>query len=195
MTGSRPASITLGQFLAVFILFGLGVVFMILWPEATDALSLNRTKAAIWVTTILLAPAFALHPFGAASQATANYAALFWTAANLVFLVHAYWAVFIIFGGIAHTFKEQGKVLAGINFLLVAWWTIDAVLLWVLPARPWLALEQAAVRLLAFLVFAITLLFLRGGSVRMLGIAFAAVLRVIVRSGVDQPAGSASKVR
>ena len=179
MKASPPADITLPQFTAAFVAFGLLAVLALLWPELTQALDLNRTKATIWATTLLLIPALVLYPFHTLSARIANLAHLFWTFAYLMFLLHAYWAVFVIFDGVADTFRQMGPLIASVNFLLLAWWGLDVLLLWTARSQmPRAARFQWATRVFTFLVFAITLIALRGGSVRALGIVFAALVVV-----------------
>ncbi|MER9631000.1 hypothetical protein [Mesorhizobium sp. M0296] len=194
MRATSPADITLPQFTAAFVTFGVFTVFSLLWPETTiENLSLGRTQATIWATSIMLIPAFMLYPFHTLSARVANLAHLFWTFAYSLFLVHAYWAVFIIFDGIRDTFKQMGTLIAGVNFLLVLWWGLDIVLLWtVRSTSPAAARFQIATRVFTFLVFAITLIALRGGSVRVLGIVFVAVavLALAVRLWVRESGDS-----
>jgi hypothetical protein len=179
MKASPPADITLPQFTAAFVAFGVLAVLALLWPELTQALDLNRTKATIWATTLLLIPALVLYPFHTLSARIANLAHLFWTFAYLMFLLHAYWAVFVIFDGVADTFRQMGPLIASVNFLLLVWWGLDVLLLWTARSQtPRAARFQWATRVFTFLVFAITLIALRGGSVRALGIVFAALVVV-----------------
>ena len=177
MKASPPADITLPQFTAAFVAFGVLAVLALLWPEFTQALDLNRTKATIWATTLLLIPALVLYPFHTLSARIANLAHLFWTFAYLMFLLHAYWAVFVIFDGVADTFRQMGPLIASVNFLLLVWWGLDVLLLWTARSqKPRAARFQWATRAFTFLVFAITLIALRGGSVRALGIVFVALV-------------------
>ncbi|MBZ9938947.1 hypothetical protein LB518_21805 [Mesorhizobium sp. BR1-1-16] len=185
MRTKPPADITLPQFTLVFVIFGVLAIFALLWPETTQQdLALGRTRATIWVTSVMLIPAFVLFPYRTLSPGVANLAHLFWTFAYLLFLIHAYWAVFIIFGGVGNTFRQMGALIAGVNFLLVLWWGLDVILLWTMQATsPAAARFQIATRTFTFLVFAITLIVLRGGPVRTLGIALtvATVLAVVIR--------------
>jgi hypothetical protein len=189
-----PYGITLPQFTLVFVLFGLLAVIGLLWPETTVALELNRTKATIWATTLMLLSSLVLYPFRTASQRIANVGHLFWTFAYLMFLLHAYWAVYVIFDGIADTFKQMGWLIASLNFLLVAWWGLDVLLLWLVPdASSALGKFQRATRIFTFLIFAITLVALRGGNVRVLGVIFIAAITAALavslwardRSGIE----------
>jgi hypothetical protein len=185
MRATPPEDITLPQFTLVFAPFGLLAIFALLWPELSpDGVYLGRTKATIWVTSIMLIPAFALYPFAALSQRVANLAHLFWTFAYLLFLIHAYWAVFIIFDGVRDTFRQMGMLIASVNFLLVFLWGLDVVLLWAGRSKsPAAARFQLYTRIFALLVFVITLIFLRDGPVRSIGIALAtaAILAGAVR--------------
>jgi hypothetical protein len=177
MRPSLPSGLTLNQFTVAFVPFGLLLSASLLWPETTQSLDLDRTRATIWAASALLIPAFALYPFAAVSARVANLAHLLWTFAYLTFFVHAWWAVFIIFHGIADTFKEMGALIAGANFLLVIWWGIEVLLLWTVRfAAHGFAVFQLATRIFVFLVFALTLLVLRAtGPAKALGIALVAV--------------------
>jgi hypothetical protein len=167
-----PSGITLNQLTTAFVPFGLLLSAALLWPETTQALDLYRTKATILAASALLIPAFALYPFGVLSIRVANLANLFWTFAYLTFLVHAFWAVFIVFHGVADTFKQMGTLIAGMNFLLLIWWGIEVLLLWTVRyVSHGFAVFQWATRVFVFLVFALTLIFLRGTPpARLLGI-------------------------
>ena len=194
MTPYHPRAVTLLQFSPVFILFGVLLVAALLWPESTGDLNLNRTRAAIWATTVLLNVALVLHPFRTMSPALNNLAGLSWSFAWLIFLAHAYWAVFVFYNGVADTFTQMGPVIASINFFLVIWWSLDVLLLWIVAAEPrWLDIAHLAARVFAFIVFAATLVILRGGSARVLGIVFtgtvAAALAVSVFARTRNAAG------
>jgi hypothetical protein len=185
MKAIPPRNVTLGQFTLAFVPWGLAAAFALMWPEITQSLDLNRTKATIWATSILLIPALVLFPFRSASLRVANLAHLYWTFAYLMFLLHAWWAVFVIFHGIRDTFVQMGTPIAGLNFLLVLWWGLDVVLLWTVRSQsPRMARFQWATRAFTFLVFALTLIVLRGGPARMLGYVFlaAVVLALAVRT-------------
>ncbi|UWU83188.1 hypothetical protein N2605_27100 [Bradyrhizobium yuanmingense] len=177
MDPERPVDITFGQLTLAFVSFAAVIVWALLQPEFGPALDLGRTKLTIWATTFLLTPALVLYLFRSADQRVANLAHLFWLFAWLAFVVHAYWAVFIIFDGVADTFRKMGIPISSVNFLLVGVWTLDVLLLWTLRRpRSWLWKAQLGTRVFAFLTFAVTLVALRGGTVRMLGLAFATIV-------------------
>jgi hypothetical protein len=184
MKAIPPQEITLGQFTPVFVSWGLLAVGALMWPELTQSLDLNRTKATIWATSILLIPALTLYPFRSVSRRTANLAHLYWTVAYLMFLLHAYWAIFVTFHGVRDTFAQMGIAIAGMNFLLLGWWGLDVVLLWTVPSySPRMDRFQRTTRVFTFLVFALTLIVLRGGPARVLGYVFvgAVALALAVR--------------
>lgn len=184
MKAIPPQEITLGQFTLVFVSWDLLAVGALMWPELTQSLDLNRTKATIWATSILLIPALTLYPFRSASTRIANLAHLYWTFAYLMFLLHAYWAIFVIFHGVRDTFAQMGIPIAGMNFLLLGWWGLDVALLWTVPSySPRMDRFQRATRVFTFLVFALTLIVLRGGAARVLGYVFvgAVALALAVR--------------
>jgi hypothetical protein len=189
MHATPPADISLPQFTAAFVTFGVLAVFALLWPELGQDLSLGRTKATIWVTSVMLIPAFVLYPFATLSARIANLAHLCWTFAYLLFLLHAYWAVFVIFDGVVDTFRQMGPLISSVNYLLVLWWGLDVVLLWTVRGKsPAAARFQIAIRGFTFLVFAITLIVLREGPIRIFGIVFAAavILALLVRLWVRE---------
>ncbi|MEM8664315.1 MAG: hypothetical protein AAGF49_09375 [Pseudomonadota bacterium] len=183
---NAPKNVTLSEFTLAFVPLSVLLLWSMWQPELGGDLDLGRTRLTIWATTILLAVALVFYLFRSLGQGTANLAALYWTAAWLAFLIHAYFAVFVIFGGIEETFEGQGQVVAGGNFALLAVWTLDVVLLWLLPERFQITVFAAFARLAAFGVFAATLLVLIAGHVVPLGIAFVAVVLVgvLVRLGV-----------
>lgn len=195
MSTDSLMGIKLGQFTVVFVPMGLLIAWALIYPELGGDLELGRTKLTIWATTILLAPALVLHMFRSLGQAIANLSYLLWSAALVVFLLHAYWAIFIIFDGVADTFRQQGLLIAGSNFLLLALWVLDVALLWLLPGGLYGWRVQFVVRLLTFAIFAITLVVLRGGDVQLLGFIFVGlvVLAGLVRIGTQVRAPSATQ--
>jgi hypothetical protein len=170
----RPECLSLLQFLVAFIPFGL-LLLGTFSPDALGLLHLNETKAAIWGTTAMLLGALSLSPFGTASRRIANVAMLYWSFGLLIFLVHVYLTVFVIFDGPVDAFDRQGRLIA-IPFLVTAWWTVDVVLIWLTGS--WsrgLARAHDAGQVFIFLVFADGLL-ARSGRVHILGIAFTATV-------------------
>ncbi|PVB60097.1 hypothetical protein [Labrenzia sp. 011] len=189
MKHDKPEAITLAQFTAMSVPTALLILWAMLAPELGGDLELGRTRLTIWATTFLLVPGLGFWLFRTRSQAVANLSYLFWTGAWVVFALHAYWAIFIIFNGIPDTFVQQGPLIAGGNFLLLTVWTIDVLMIWLLPARFQSFWVQLITRLLAFLIFAVTLVVLRGGTIQILGFVFAGLLAAgaLVRAIVQVP--------
>ena len=190
MSHDKPTSLTLAQITLVNVATGVLIIWTMIAPELGGSLEMGRTKLTIWATTFLLIPAIGLWLFRTADQPVANLAYLFWTGAWVLFVLHAYWAIFIIFDGIADTFVQQGTLIAGGNFLLLGVWTLDVLMIWLLPSRMQSYWFQLGARLLAFLIFALTLVVLRGGAIQILGFVFTGTLVVaaLVRAIVQVPA-------
>ncbi|WP_282045461.1 hypothetical protein [Roseibium album] len=190
MTRDKPTALTLAQITIVNLSAGLLIIWCMIAPELDGDLEMGRTKLTIWATTFLLIPALGLWLIRTAGQTVANLAYLFWTGAWVLFVLHAYWAIFIIFDGVADTFVQQGTLIAGGNFLLLGVWTLDVLMIWLLPARMQSFWFQLIARLLAFLIFALTLVILRGGAIQILGFVFAGALvgAALVRAIVQVPA-------
>jgi len=178
MSNNGLSAITLNQITLAFVPMGLLLVWALMQPELGGDLELGRTKLTIWATTILLAPAQILFLFRSVSRSVANMGYLLWTASWLVFLVHAYWAIFVIFDGVPDTIEQMGVLISAGNFTLLGLWTVDIVLLWLLPAERQRAWLQWASRILAFAIFSATLVILREGSAQILGIAYTGALIV-----------------
>jgi hypothetical protein len=170
----RESGVRFEEFAKVYTVFALLVAAAILFAERAPALNLYRTIYTIWATTVLLTPALCLYLLRQISPTAYSYWLLFWTFSYLAYLVHFVWAVFIIFGGFRETFTGQGAIIAGTNFLLTAWWGLDVVLAWLAPEKGWIKWERLGVHLFTFAVFAVTLLYLKDGRIRILGTILAA---------------------
>ena len=127
-----------------------------------------RIVFTIWVTLVLLIPAFCFYIMRSPAT-TSDYWLLFWTASYLAYLLHFYWAVFVLFGG---NFGEILNSPLGANanpekvvcnpipdFVLTAWWGVDVVLAWVLLYQGILAnsrlvqLQRGALQIFTFVAF------------------------------------------
>lgn len=177
MTVSRSEHISLGQFANVYVPFGLLVTLALLAPEQTQNPDLYRTKLTVWATTVLLIPSLCLFLFWGVSRSANNYWLLLWSFSFLSYLVHFYYGTFVVFDGFSDTFVKQGPLIAGSNFLLTFWWGIDVVLAWVSRSPPkWMWIQRVALHIFVFVVFVTANVFLRGGTIRSLGIAFALII-------------------
>lgn len=181
MSYDRPRRLSLEQITLALVATGGVTLWALLAPELGGHLDLGRTNLTIWATTFLLLPALAFYLFRTAGQGAANLSHLFWTGAWAIFIVHAYWAVYIIFDGILDTIRQMGIPISAGNFLLTVLWTVDVVILWLPPlARRVPIRVQHLIRFIAFLIFALTLVGLRGGPVQVLGFVFVGVLALAV---------------
>jgi hypothetical protein len=144
-------------------------------PTGTPLLPLYRAILTIWLSTVLLIPAislFVLQDETESGRRLGQWALLFWTFSYLSYLVHFYYTAFVIFGGIEGTFQNMRPWVAGTNFLLTGWWTLDVLIAWTTdPDRTWVRVERWAAHIFIFLVYVVTDLFLRPTFVRYLGMA------------------------
>jgi len=177
MTVNRPERIGFVQFAIVYVPFGLLVTLALVAPERTQNPDLNRTVLTIWATTVLLIPSLCLFMFRGVSGTANNYWLLFWTFSFLSYLVHFYYGTFVQFDGFGDTLAKQGTLIAGTNFLLTFWWGIDVVLAWLFRSPPgWIWKQRVALNVFIFVVFIVADVFLKEGTIRSLGLVFAAVV-------------------
>lgn len=121
----------------------------------TQREDLHRTFFTIWASLLLAVPALALIWFKDQSDQAANGWLVFWSAAWLVFMVHFYWAIAVLFGNdwgrILHTTRVSAPVL---DTVFAIWWTMDVCLAWFWKSNPaWVRAQRAGVHLLAFVLF------------------------------------------
>ena len=118
-------------------------------------LDLYRTFYTAWAALILVTPALCTFLYRRTSQLAARYWLAFWSASLVVFLVHFYWAVVIIFDAKWERILETTRVSQPWpDALLALWWVVDVIIAWTLPTeRLWIRIERALVHLLAFILF------------------------------------------
>lgn len=122
-------------------------------PE--QRLDLHRTFFTIWASLVLVMPALGCVWFRHRSASAARLWLVCWSAALLVFLVHFYWAVGVIFEHdwtrIRHTPRVSAPIL---DTVFAVWWVLDVLLAWTLRSEPvWVKVERAGVHLLACVLF------------------------------------------
>jgi hypothetical protein len=179
MSAPDRRKITFAQFANTFVPFGLLLAAALLLPERGLALVLDRTINTIWVATLLLIPALGLYLLAPPRGPAASYALLLWTFSYLAYLVHFYYGVFEEFGGVVQTFQRMRAPIAATNFVFTAWWTVDVLLAWfAAPQRRWVRVERGLFFVFIYLLFVVTLLFLRPTNIRYLGMVLAIVVPV-----------------
>ena len=156
-------------------------------PKGTPVLPLYRAILSVWVASLLLIPAVCLYVLPARSASRRRYALLFWTFSFLAYLVHVWYAAFVIFGGVRGTFDNMRLPIAATNFFLTGWWALDVLLAWLAPPWAWVRLERTAAHIFVFLVFVVTELFLRPTAVRYVALALAASVAVCLLVRLSHP--------
>jgi len=123
-------------------------------PEARR-LDLHRTFFTAWAALLLVTPALCLFPFRRSSAKAAGYWLAFWTASYLAFLIHLYWAIFVIFGGDWARISNSPRVSAPvIDIVFAAWWGVDLLLAWaVRDDKSLVKFERVLIYLMAIALF------------------------------------------
>jgi hypothetical protein len=165
-------------------------------PPGTPQLPLLRLVLTIWLSTLLMIPAVSLYVLRGRSAERARVARLFWTFSYAAYLVHFYYAAFVVFGGVEGTFAHMRHWVAAVNFFLTGWWTLDVLVAWLGdPARTWVRLERTLAQGFIVVVYVATDLFLRPTFVRFFGVALAVavVWCLLVRLARSGAAGSLAR--
>lgn len=183
MTASDPApatgGVTLGQFTAAFVPFGLLLVAALLGAEVGQNLLLTRIHTSSWVSLALFGVAFSVYLWPGDSPRRRNLWLLFWTFALLAYLVHFAYSLFGLYGGsLIAVWKSQRPLIAGSNFLVTGWWTLDVLLAWLRRGPRWRTLPRTLVQLLVLVTFVVSSLVIFGGFVRIPAALLAAAVVV-----------------
>lgn len=149
-------------------------------PEARR-LDLHRTFFTAWAALLLAIPALCFFPFRRSSSTLGGYWLVFWTVSLLAFVVHLYWAIFVIFDGDWSRITSSTRVSAArIDTVFAIWWAVDVLLAWLLRSENRLVTAQRAIVHLAALV-----LFVAGSALegeirlsKLLGFAMAGAVAV-----------------
>jgi hypothetical protein len=181
---AAPPRMTFGRWANAFIPSAALALAALVVPEVVPLnVDHARTLYTIRAATLLVTPALCLFLFRDRAPEIDSYWLLFWTFSYLAYLVHFYWAVWVIFNGdIPLVFRTMGWKIAGPNFVLTAWWGFDVLaswIAWLLRADPrWLRIERWGAHVFTFAVFAVTMLVLKSGFVRPLGYALVAAVGI-----------------
>ncbi|MDP1895935.1 MAG: hypothetical protein Q8K34_11805 [Hydrogenophaga sp.] len=116
---------------------------------------LHTTFFTIWAALILVVPALCLLPFRHRSAKAADYWLAFWTVSLLVFLVHFYWAVVVVFGNDWSRILNTPRVtVPRLDTVFAAWWVADVLIAWLWRSEAlWVRVQRWGVHALALLLF------------------------------------------
>ena len=149
----------------------------------TQRQDLHRTFFTIWASLLLAAPAMAFFVSRHQSERHFQLWRAFWTASLLVFSVHFYWAVVVMFGNDWSRILNTPRVSAPrLDTVFAVWWCVDVLLAWTLKGEPWpVRVQRWLVHILAFILFFMGAA--REGELvlsRLLGWGFAGVVALAV---------------
>src|SRR5215212_6839805 len=173
--------ITLGEFTVSFVPFALLLPAALLGANLKTDVGFYRTIYTIWVTTILVIPAYCAFTLPGVSPHKFNIWRLFWTFAWIVYIVHVWYAFFYVYHG---SFQEmvvgqEGIFNVFITTLFTLWWTFDVLLAWFSKRQDgWVHKQRIAWHWFAFGNFVASTIFLRPGIVTIFGVAL--VLAVLI---------------
>lgn len=154
-----------GAFLAASLTQGTDIFRLVPLPPDNTApnifqeaqrLDLHRTFFTAWAALILVTPALCTSLFRRSSESAARYWLAFWTVSFIAFLVHFYWAVFVMFGDDWNRILQaKGRVSEPIpDTIVTVWWGLDVLLAWLtVSERLWIRIERALIHLLVFVLF------------------------------------------
>lgn len=170
-------------FALVYVPFGLLLAAACLTAETASQPTLRRAVLTMWLTVATATPAMVLavvFDLRRADRPVYAWWRRLWTFAYVAFVIHLGFGHAFFEWNFADIVKHQGWLVAGSNYLLAALWTIEMLLVWGPFPRESTGVYrfQWVVHLfMAGLVFT-TAVLLHGGTVRLLGSVFAAVIVV-----------------
>jgi hypothetical protein len=124
--------------------------------QESQRVDLHRTFFTAWATLILLTPALCTFFFRRSSERAARYWRAFWTVSLVAFLVHFYWAVFVMFGNDwGRILQAKARVSAPVpDTIVTVWWVLDVLLAWLVRSENlWIRIQRALVHLAVFILF------------------------------------------
>lgn len=124
--------------------------------QEMQRLNLHRTFFTAWAALLLVTPALCTFFFRRSSESAARYWLAFWTVSFIAFLVHFYWAVFVMFGDDwVRILKAKARVSAPIpDTIVTIWWGLDVLLAWIIKSEGlWIRIQRVFVHLAIFTLF------------------------------------------
>lgn len=171
--GSSSRNITLGQFTVSFVPFALLLPAALLGANMQMDVGLYRTIYTIWVTTLLVIPAFCAFTLPGDSPRKHNIWLLFWTFSWIVYIVHTLYAVFYFYQANFQAFVAGQTVFGAItNVIFTIWWTVDVLIAWFGKRQDgWVHKQRVALHWFAFANFFLSTIIFRPGIVTIFGVA------------------------
>jgi hypothetical protein len=123
--------------------------------EESKRLDLHRTFFTAWAALILVTPALCTFWFRRTSETAARYWLAFWTVSFVAFLVHFYWAAFVMFDGdwsrINSVVENGHRVSQPIpDTIFTVLWGIDVLLAWLIRSeKVWIRIPRIIIHLAA----------------------------------------------
>jgi len=137
----------------------------------------------IWITLLLVTPAFATVLFIRKSAVMYDYWLLFWTASLATMIIHMYVAIDGFFHwDWDHIFNKTDRVdRPKENLVLTAWWIIDVFLGWVFyrSNNKYIHLQRILVHIFAFIFFYLSFI-TKGDSEYAEQIGYASLILVVI---------------
>ncbi len=178
--------ISLLNFTCAFVPFALLLAGALLYAESTPDLVFYRTVYTIWATTVLVTPALCAFTLPSKSPRLRAIWLLFWSAAFIVYLVHAAYAVFGVYHGSFDEFLAgQGVLPAVVNVVLTLWWALDVLLAWTRMDTPWINKQRIGAHFFIGLTFFASTVIIKRGFINVLGLLMAASVVLCLLALVD----------
>ena len=160
------------EFTLAFVPFGFLLGAALLAAETTMDLDFYRTVYTIWATVALVTPALCAFALPGHSSRQGAIWLLFWSAAFVVYIVHAGYAYFGVYHGSFQAFLGgQGIFPAANNVLFTLWWAFDLLLGWAYrgPAA-WVEKQRIGAHIYIGGVFVVSTVILKHGFINVLGV-------------------------
>jgi hypothetical protein len=182
-----PYRMTLEDFTIPFVSFCVLLGVALMAAETQMDMGMARTVYTIWATAALVTPALSAFALPGNSQRIRNTWLLFWTFSFIVYLVHAGYAIFSVYGGSMQNFLTGQGIFAAINnVIFTLWWLLDVLLAWFYhhDAR-WLRIERVAAHIYIGLTFVASTVFLKHGFINVIGLVLTASVIICLMMRFD----------
>jgi hypothetical protein len=111
------------------LLLGAGAALLTFMSLSADNVGFERTRWTALLAMVLAAPAILLYVL---RRGPPNlWWRAFWTVALIAYLMHFWWAVFVIYDGNVEAIIARQGFVAYTNFAVTILWTLDVVAAWI----------------------------------------------------------------